>query len=456
MFWVDQDNGWRYLYSPQHDQRFVVNQEEEVTRLLLGLGPRRPFRDRKEFKAAQIEVQALVAQIETRRRTLDDLRKDPDASPTGLGRLESDRQRIATKLQAMQSAADAVQVGAQTFQPALDEVRARRTEQLRRKAYMEEQRRQLDEAAAETSGDTELLSQNVIAQRSFRQFCGNENCQLFAAAESSSYGRRLLYLGDQMKDLQRYAAALEVDIAQAAEEEKRLAGRESELVAYRASALEKAGLAAYVSAIGSSMAELASLDAKIAKAREFQSAQRQFEALLQRLETARNRAEDLRPGGRTETAGVDNARSVYQGLIQRWLAILNAKNLPSPYVDEEFRLHFGADVFHESSPHSGSTRTRIVLAMHAALLETSLYVQGFHPPILLLDAPRQQELEERDLVAFIDALRELRVTYHSELQLVLAVKELNLRLLQDDVEWQPRFEMEGELKYLGPYGAKVQ
>jgi hypothetical protein len=212
-FWVDQDTGWMYSYSPPDDQKFILGQEEELKRLLLGVPPRRVFRDVGEYRSAKRSVQALVEQVETRKRLLENLRREADLAHGTTDKLEADRNGLVARLGNLQSAADAVHAGTNEFQPAIDEVRSKRAELRRRTAHLREQKHLLEDAAAEIEADSEMLSRNVVAHETFRQFCGHENCKLFAATEASSYGRRLLYLGDQLKDLRVYAEGLEDEIA---------------------------------------------------------------------------------------------------------------------------------------------------------------------------------------------------------------------------------------------------
>ncbi len=449
-FWVDQDTGWRYLYAPHHTQGFVLNQEQEITRLMLGLAPRRVFRSRDEYNSAKRTIESLEAQVEARKRTLDNLRRESEVmrSPS-LEVLEAEKQVLIDRLRGLQSAADAVSAGARDFDPLLADTRSKHAEAVRRAAYLTEQKRRIDEAANEISGDAELMSHNVTAQQAFRRFCGHDNCRLFAETEASSYGRRLLYLGDQMKDLRMYAAGLESDIAAAEDEARALKAREADVEGQRTAALGRSGLDNYILAVDAASKELAALDIRAARIREFLDQQRKFEALLQRLESARATAEELRPGGgRSETAGLEAARASYQTLAKKWLSILHT-DAPAPLVSDEFKVQLGADTFAEDSPHSGSTRTRIVLGLHAAMFETSLSVKGHHPRVLLLDAPKQQEIAEKDLVAFVEALRALRDEYRVKLQVVLAVVHLDLDLHPTDIEWKPPFVMDDEPRYLG-------
>lgn len=57
---------------------------------------------------------------------------------------------------------------------------------------------------SELDGESEILGANVQATDVLRQFCGRTDCSLFVNS-AQSYGRSLLYLKDQMKDLRASA-----------------------------------------------------------------------------------------------------------------------------------------------------------------------------------------------------------------------------------------------------------
>jgi len=65
-----------------------------------------------------------------------------------------------------------------------------------------------------------------------------------------------------------------------------------------------------------------------------------------------------------------------------------------PSLDQDFDLFIDGELFSETSHQSGNTRTRIVLALHAALLEVALARNGNHPGWLPFDAPKQHELSD--------------------------------------------------------------
>ena len=69
---------------------------------------------------------------------------------------------------------------------------------------------------------------------------------------------------------------------------------------------------------------------------------------------------------------VHDARQMLSDAIQEWLITLGTQNTKSAYFDDDFTLFVDGAKFATTTHQSGSTRTRIVLAFHAALLEVSL------------------------------------------------------------------------------------
>lgn len=137
--------------------------------------------------------------------------------------------------------------------------------------------------------------------------------------------------------------------------------------------------------------------------------------------------------------------------MARWVKVLKTPNVRGEIVmDENLRVFVNGGRFTETSYQSGSTRTRLVLAHHAAVLETSLANEGNHPGLVIFDAPRQHELSRDDLSAYLSELRRLATKYAGRVQIVLSIAEMLLAPGEDDEIWGPKFGDEKEPRYLGP------
>ena len=118
--------------------------------------------------------------------------------------------------------------------------------------------------------------------------------------------------------------------------------------------------------------------------------------------------------------------------------------------DDDFTLFVDGAKFATTTHQSGSTRTRIVLAFHAALLEVSLARGGNHPGWLLFDAPKQHELSQTDFDSYTGRLQMLASKYPGRVQVVFSVADLKTQFQSGDEVWMPSFTIDGNPRFLGP------
>jgi hypothetical protein len=114
-------------------------------------------------------------------------------------------------------------------------------------------------------------------------------------------------------------------------------------------------------------------------------------------------------------------------------------------IDLEFKFKFGnepIDVF------TGSTRSRLILAVHAAIFEC--YLRDAERPFrfLILDTPKQQELNSDDLAKFLNALQ--LVCDELKGQFLISATEYRHPIGTGDIEWLPQFPGLKQSMYLGP------
>lgn len=136
--------------------------------------------------------------------------------------------------------------------------------------------------------------------------------------------------------------------------------------------------------------------------------------------------------------------------MERWLAALKTRHVAGDvHFDATFTPTIGGEKFSQSLGPSGSTRTRYVLALHAAIVETSIEMNGSHPPFLILDAPKQQELEPADLAAFISVCVKVFGEQTPPFQLVVGAKDRDIFKKAPDETWKPMFPSPTGDHYLG-------
>lgn len=453
VFWVDQDLSWRDIYCALPLYNFLKDQAEEVTRMFLCVPPRNRAVDKTSFARAKQAFESLQERVGVKRTTVGALRRELGTNSSRVARQalverrDGLREEMRKRTSVLENLAEARASADQHADVALGQRDAAQFTLSSADMRIAELKRLVQELDAEVT----VLESNETAADAFRALCASDTCQFFRRPEES-YGRRVLYLKDQLKDFQQSFGALEAERARLAADldQKRTAAAEALSIKANPRALTR--MDRFTSAIEALSNEFAAVTLLLDQHEQVAKQQGQLENLIQRALTAEDQVNALRPGSGSKTdegRTFDTRRELAQSLNQ-WLAVLNAQNLPEPItVDEKFKIWFGSEKFTESSHQSGSTRTRIVLAYHAALLETSRKIGGCHPDFLILDTPKQHELHNKDLAGFIRRFQELSAGDARPIQLIIGATDGGFAAGLADETWAPPFGTKEHPRFLG-------
>src|SRR6185312_3110731 len=447
--WVDQDHGWTTDYWTPANRNFIQDQRQEVIRFLLGLPARHPFRQRSEFDAAKDDLEKIEKTIELQRFVVERLRTNENLGDNEEPRLTARQEQLGRDLDANSEVIEAIRSTTAFFDREIAAQERQRNELVERYNLLTARRGQLSLVLAELDGEEDILTANVQATDLLRQFCGREECQMFATSERS-FGRSLLFLKDQIKDLK----TSDRDLGRDAESLARQVGElDDALAAKRRQRQEAVASSPQAEAVGKLAVltkEFVDVELRLAKVQQYAAEQKKFDRLLDRREQAAAAVAQFRPGRGKSASPIDDARQMLGDAMQRWLATLGTENTKSASFDEDFVLSVDGAKFATTTHQSGSTRTRIVLAFHATLLEVALARGGNHPGWLLFDAPKQHELSQTDFDAYTDNLAVLAAKYPQRVQVVFSVADLKTQIQAGDEVWLPRFTTaDGKLRFLG-------
>ena len=446
---VDQDHGWTTDYWPPPNRNFVQDQRQEAIRFLVGIPPRHPFRRRTEFEEAKEGLERVEKAIEMQRFIVDRLRAAERLSGEEEPQLTEQQQRLRSELEANSAAIEAIRSATARYDREIEALEARQRAVAARVESLQKQKRQLSLVFSELEGEEEILTANVQATDLLRQFCEREGCEMFATSERS-FGRSLLFLKDQIRDLRASDSELGRD-AEAVDEElvrvqTALDGKHEE----RARAIEASPQAEVIGKLNAVAKELVDVELRLAKVQQYVTEQKKFERLLDRREQVVVAVAEARPTGVRTADVAHDAREMLSDAMQEWLMTLGTQNTKSARFNEDFTPFVDGAKFATTTHQSGSRRTRIVLACHAALLEVSLARGGNHPGWLLFDAPKQHELSQDDFDAYTQRLHMIAARYPGRVQVVFSVADLKTQLGAGDEVWQPGFRIDGEPRFLGP------
>jgi hypothetical protein len=445
---VDQDHGWSTDYWTPANRNFIQDQRQEVIRFLVGLPPRHAFRARTEFDAAKDSLERTDRAIDMQRFIVERLRTNEQLSDNEEPVLVERRARLRSELEANSAAVEAIRSVTAFYDREIAALETQRNELAGRVGALNKQKGQLSLVLSELDGEEDILTANVQSTDLLRQFCGREGCQMFATSERS-FGRSLLFLKDQIKDLKASDRGLSRDVEATGQQIARLEAALEAKRSERDRAVNASPQADVVGKLNALTKELVDIELRLAKFQQYAAERQKFERLLDQREQAVALVAEKRPTGVRGASVASDARQMLSDAMQQWLITLRTQNTKETYFDDDFTLFVDGAKFATTTHQSGSTRTRIVLAFHAALLEVSLARGGNHPGWLLFDAPKQHELSQTDFNAYTDRLQMLASKYPGRVQVVFSVADLKTQFQSGDEVWMPSFTIDGDPRFLG-------
>ena len=451
--WVDQDHGWTTDYWTPPNRNFIQDQRQEVIRYLVGLPPRHPFRQRTEYDAAKETLERTERTIELQRFIIERLRTNEQIGDDEEPRLTERRKLLREELDANSEAIEAIRSATAFFDREIAALEAQRDELAARQSALTKRKGQLNLVFAELDGEEDILTANVQSTDLLRQFCGREGCQMFSTSERS-FGRSLLFLKDQIKDLKASDRNLSREVESI---DKQIAALNEALSAKRTErdhTISASPQAEVMGKLGALTKEIVEVELRLAKVQQHTAERKKFERLLDQRDQSSAAVTESRPGRGKGATAIDDVRQMLGDAMQQWLITLGTQNTRTANFDEDFVLYVDGAKFSTTTHQSGSTRTRIVLAFHAALLEVSLARGGNHPGWLFFDAPKQHELSQTDFDAYTDRLTLVAAKYPQRVQVVFSVADLKTQFQAGDEVWVPTFTLDGNPRFLGAIDQK--
>jgi predicted nuclease with TOPRIM domain len=450
-FAVDQDHGWSTDYYVPRGRDFLKNQRQEVIRFLMGLQPRHPFRTRTDYEEAKVTADKVDREVDLQRYAVDRLRISGEFRENEEPELLTRRAQLQAELNANSQTIEAIRDLTSFVERDVARLESERDALRSKASSLSRQKGQLSLVLSELDGEIEILGANVDATEILRHFCGRAECALFANS-AQSYGRSLLYLKDQMKDLRTSADDLSRSEASVAEKVTSLEQAIAQKNAERNARVASSPQAQLMTKLDVLTKDVVAIELRLANLHQYVAERAKFERLLDRRTQAHEAVEALKPKGqRGDVGSAEEVRQQLAESMQQWLQILRTQNVSAVAFDEDFVVQIDGGKFAADTHHGGSTRARIVLAFHAALLDVALTRGGNHPGWLLLDAPRQHELDQEDFNAYADRLKMLGDRYPGRVQIVFSVANLKTQIEVTDELWVPHFTNDkNEPRFLGP------
>ncbi|WP_197678565.1 hypothetical protein [Pseudomonas asplenii] len=301
----------------------------------------------------------------------------------------------------------------------------------------------------EIESEIETLDLNEEARRAFMSFseiCTTPSCGMFLVS-ADSYGKSLLYLRDQIKDLDTVSIA-NIQQAEAIATQKSWVERQiSDLSEKRGLAEREAGIEMFIEAISEIASEIFELELEKTKLRKYQAQEQSHLELQNRRNKTLTEQESLGPEREQSLEVVRFKRNLAEKMAD-WLNTLNSKNISRDIrIDSDLKPVLGTE---KIGIIKGSSKARTVLAFHAALFEICTSDPSSPFRTLIFDTPRQQEIHSEDLDAYFKRLK--LIATQNDAQIVFSTTSYRFEIDPDlDAEWLPRFGGFEQPMYLGDF-----
>lgn len=443
VFYLNQGDGYTAAYKSTTS--FIADQFVEMVRFVFGLNPKHSFDIKKDIIEERAALEAQTRKIVAARRIFEYQSRDVDDSTAEQELLQRRALELEAEVASLRESVDANDAASST----LAELLRKKDQQIRSKqnelSELQSRISGIDTIRTEIEGEVKTLGLNEEARRvfsSFHEICSAPGCGLFMGS-TESYGKNLLYLRDQIKDLDRNTIRAEMRIEQLHETLKELQA-ERQTLTNKLDSPATAGLDRLVSAVQALTKELVEVQAKLGRA----TAIKEERSKLFNLEAERLRIQD-RIDSLTNTGRADfefnSLRQRLRELAVKWMDILDTQNVSRNVdIDLELRFKFNGeslDLF------SGSTKIRLVLAIHAALFEAYISEPSRPFRFIILDTPKQQELHTEDLANYLTELEKLCAA--KDAQLILSSTEYDHPTGPQDKRWLPKYKGPDHPMYLG-------
>jgi prefoldin subunit 5 len=447
VFYLIQGFGYSAAYRAPNS--FIADQFAEMVRFAFGLNPKHSYEVKKTLIEEKSALEAQTRKIVAAQRVLEYQSRGLDDSDANYAALQRTAENLAQQIDGLRVSMDSKGAANSTLMELLRQkdvqIRARQLE------LFELQNRVagIETIRAEIDGEIQTLGLNEEARRvftSFQEICRVPNCGLFIGS-TESYGKNLLYLKDQIKDLERNSqrAAIRAEQLEVRLEEL---GAERQTLADNLESPSISGVDQLVTAVQALTKQIVGVQGELGRI----SGLKEERSKLFKLERERDQIQD-RIDGLSNTGRADHEfnklRLTLRELTVKWMQTLETQNVSTNVdIDLNLRFTFGGETLDViGSGGSSSTTIRLVLAIHAALLEAYLSDRSRPFRFLILDTPKQEELHTEDLARYLTELE--KMCDANDAQLIFSSTEYDHPTGLKDQRWLPRYRGPDKPMFLG-------
>jgi hypothetical protein len=448
IFYLDQDLGYTSAYRAP--AAFVRDQYAEMMRIIFGLPPKHSFDQKKLVLEKKKRLDNFDRLIVKKAEQIDELSKD-------LGKLRRPLETVTAELSDTRATLEKLRFsrGARSeAQLALDrllyEKKTLKRQVENEVAELQTRISSFNRIQNEIEIEVNTLSLNEEARRlfvSFKDICSNASCGLFLGS-SDSYGKSLLYLRDQIKDLERNNSRQAERIQRLETELDTIEVDVEELEHKQAKASHAENTDGLVDAIAELTRGIINLQSEHTTLEELATSENEYVRLLNDRKAVQDELASLEGGAGTSDLRSLEIRAALRDRTRHWLDVLQTRNVNREIVvDSDFDYLFGSEKLNQLH---GSTLLRVILAMRTAAFEVYARDNAKALRFLVLDTPRQQDIEKEPLARYISELKALAAAANA--QIIFSTTDYHYECAEGDIQWSPEFDGAEQKMFLRKIG----
>lgn len=442
LFYLSQDDGYNKIYSAKNN--FIKDQYVEMVRYVLAVPQKNSPNQHRALKLQKEKLAFLDETIKSSSTTYKEVKLQSAYITKPKKELEYELGSLTKEFERIKSSKDNVDQTEFIYRRIKRSIRSDLCDIEQKILDIIKRQGSFDKIISDINVEIETLSLNERAKRiflSFDEICGSGNCKLFSSS-SEQYAKNLLYLKDQIKDLERNKILDESQLAQLHIEKNRIEHTLHEIINTEKH-IDKNDMSSLAESISIIKDKVFDIQTKI---KDYDKIS-QLESNLITLQNNRNdvieKIANLKSTNSTPLE-ILKSRNLLKTLFIDWLDCINTLNISKDVkFSDDFVPQLGSE---KITQLSGSTRIRAVLAYHAALIELFLRRNSCPLKILVLDTPKQHDIDNSDLNNFMIKLKSLSKEYG--LQVIFSTTGYHYVGDNLDKEWNPAYPGSKQLMYL--------
>ncbi len=433
IYYLDQDEGYSDFYVPP--SKFIKDQFSEMMRVAFDLSIKNSFDEKKDKIKAKEDLDFNDKLVNERSKELALAKSESSLTDDEISNAEQEILLLEAQLQSYKNADvkrdDSVEAIQRIIKNNFKLIYEIEEDIGEIKSRIQSKVKIIDEINIEIN----TLGLNEDARRvflSFEEICGAKSCGLFSLS-SESYGKNLLYLRDQIKDLERNSKIENDRKLLLTERRDEILRHVTELQDTQISSNEKSDASAMVDAISAIKNQIFSLQIKLADRKKISVLEKRYFDTIIKRDRALDKYESF-SSDRSTNPSLIKIRANLRQYFVKWLTVLNTKNIS---FDISYKDDFTPLLGTESVGQlKGSTKVRAVLAYHAAVVELLAEKEESVFKVLILDTPKQHEINNDDLNKYMKELK--RVAKSCGVQIIFSTTEYHYSGDSNDVDWIPK------------------